>query len=76
MNNLAGICIFIASMTVLSIPIIALLKWRPRNSRTDERIGQLEKRLAELEHRSVDQETEMRELSTNIKFTTDLIDKR
>jgi cell division protein FtsB len=76
MNNLAGICIFIATLAALSIPIIAVLKWKPKNRKHEERIEQLEKKLKELESRSVDQETVISELSTDVRFTTDLIEKR
>ena len=76
MNNLAGICLFIASMAALSIPIIAILKWRSKNRRDDGRIDQLETRVRELEQRNQDQQSEIHELSDNVRFAPRLTEKR
>jgi hypothetical protein len=72
----AGICIFIAIMTALSIPIIAILKHKPRNPQLEAKIQQLDQRLAQLELENSQKTIELESMRNEVKFTTRLLEHK
>jgi hypothetical protein len=76
MYDLAGICIFITIMTALSIPIIAILKHRPRNPKYEERLEELERRLQAMERENSARTMEIEILRKDQAFTNKLLENK
>jgi hypothetical protein len=62
-------------MTALSIPIIAVLKWKPKNTSILNKLDSIEKRLEILENENATKTLEMNTLKNELSFTTKLLDK-
>jgi hypothetical protein len=74
MPLIAGICIFITIMTTLSIPIIAVIKWKPKNNSILKKLDSIEKRLENLENENAIKTLEMSSLKNEVSFTSKLLD--
>jgi hypothetical protein len=75
MPDIAGICIFITIMTALSIPIIAVIKHKPKNPKLEEKIHSLELRIIQLESENASKSIEIDSVKKEISFTNKLIEK-
>jgi hypothetical protein len=73
--DIAGICIFITIMTALSIPIIAVIKHKPKNPRLEKKVEDLETRIAQLESENANKTIEIDSMKKEISYTVRLIGK-
>lgn len=75
MTPMAEIFLFTAVMGILSIPIIAVLKWKPKNKNYEKRIAELEEKVSKLELRSLEQHTDINSIASEVKYTSRLLEK-
>ena len=73
MNVFEEILFFIVVMTVLFIPIVAISRKKPRNE--NSRIEELEKRIKELEIKSIERNNEMYEMKKEVNFLQKLLEQ-
>ena len=71
-----GSYIFVAIMTLLSIPIIALLKWKPKRKDQDKKLIDIMERLKKLEESKLESDSELDKVSKEVSFLSRLIENK
>ena len=70
----AGYMIFVAVMTALSIPIIAIIRSKPKGKDYQKKIDNIMQRLEKLENEKFDNDREIEKLYKEVSFLSKLIE--
>lgn len=69
------IALVVVSLAGMSIPILEIMRSKPKNPEYEKRIRDLEKRLEALEGENASKSLDIEELRKELSFTTKLLDK-
>jgi len=69
------IALVVVSLAGMSIPILEILRTKPKNPEYEKKLNDLEKRLEALEGETASKALEIEELRKELMFTTKLLNK-